>query len=233
MQRSCRIESLQKSRMNVEQMHPIWKAWLSHALSSNQWKCLLENIERIEKQGTVVYPAEDQRLRVFSLNPKEIQVVILGIEPYHQTNTSDGLAFSVLPLGKITPALKCIDHALAYDVQAPLNGNFDLSRWSAQGVFLLNRALTVAGGMPRSHAQLGHEWFTDAVISALSKNCHSLTFMLWGSSSIQKRALIDQRHCILESTYPSSETWKVFAESRPFSRANAQLLRIGKKSIIW
>lgn len=77
-------------------------------------------------------------------------------------------------------------------------------QWAKQGVLLLNATLTVRAGQANSHSKEGWDVFTDAAISALSRQRQGLVFMLWGKFAQKKGALIDPtRHCVLECPHPS------------------------------
>jgi uracil-DNA glycosylase len=54
---------------------------------------------------------------------------------------------------------------------------------AAQGVLLLNTALTVRAHTANSHAGQGWEQFTDAAIKAVSRERRGVVFLLWGNSA--------------------------------------------------
>ena len=109
----------------------------------------------------------------------------MGQDP--QPNLSNGLAFSV-DSGKRSPAsLLNMYEALSNDPKIkfqftpPLFQNGDLTPWADQGVFLLNRILTIRQNEPMSHAKQGWEQFTKETVKAISDNCENVVFLLWGA----------------------------------------------------
>ena len=62
-----------------------------------------------------------------------------------------------------------------------------------------------------------------------------MAFILWGSPARKKKAMItNPRHFIVESTHPSPfSASSGFFGSRPFSKVNAFLEKIGEKPINW
>jgi uracil-DNA glycosylase len=68
-------------------------------------------------------------------------------------------------------------------IRPPSHGN--LSKWSEQGVLLLNVCLTVRQGEANSHNNKGWEEFTDAVVRELSKKS-GLVYLLWGNPAANK-----------------------------------------------
>src|SRR5690606_6325670 len=110
-----------------------------------------------------------------------------------------------------------------------------LEHWARQGVLLLNTVLTVRRGQANSHRGKGWEQFTDRVIQLLNEREKPVVFILWGKNAQAKKAMIDAtRHLIIESAHPSPYSAHAgFFGSRPFSRANEFLRRIGETPIDW
>ena len=75
------------------------------------------------------------------------------------------------------------------DFERPKHG--DLSAWAKQGVFLLNDALTVKEGSPKSHKNIPWNFFTNSVIKLINSKCNGVVFMLWGSHAQKKATFID------------------------------------------
>ncbi len=115
-----------------------------------------------------------------------------------------------------------------------MSGSPDLAPWAQQGVLLLNAVLTVRAGQPTSHAGIGWQTFTDAVIKTISDRCEGVVFLLWGNYARGKAPLIDTgRHTVLEAAHPSPLARGAFFGCRHFSRTNAILASEGKEPINW
>lgn len=185
----------------------------------------------------VAYPLPADRYRALELvNPDEVNVVILGQDPYHGMGEAHGLAFSVPQGIKTPPSLRNIFRELAEDTHVPPPTATDLTRWAKQGVLLLNTALTVAPDSPGSHANIGWKRVTDAIISALAHSAKPRVFVLWGKHAQSRRALIPQNssHLIIESAHPSPlSAYRGFIGSRPFSQVNHWLIKQGRPEIDW
>lgn len=183
------------------------------------------------------YPPPNERYRALELlAPDEVNVIILGQDPYHGAGEAHGLAFSVPQGVKIPPSLRNIFRELADDINVPVPASTDLTRWARQGVLLLNTALTVAPGSPGSHANNGWKRVTDAIISALANSDKPRVFVLWGKHAQGKRALIpvNKGHLVLESAHPSPlSVYRGFIGSRPFSQINSWLAKQGRAEIDW
>lgn len=193
--------------------------------------------EDIPNIAGVAYPPTVDRYRALELlGPDDVNVVILGQDPYHGEGEAHGLAFSVPDGVKIPPSLRNIFRELADDIQVPPPTATDLTRWAKQGVLLLNTALTVAPDSPGSHANNGWKRVTDAIISALANSDKPRVFVLWGKHARSKRELIPQNrsHLVIESSHPSPlSVYRGFIGSRPFSQINSWLLKQGRPEIDW
>ena len=193
--------------------------------------------EDIPNVDGTAYPLAADRYRALELlAPDDVNVVILGQDPYHGEGEAHGLAFSVPDGVKMPPSLRNIFRELADDIRGSQPVSTDLTRWARQGVLLLNTALTVAPGSPGSHANIGWKRVTDAIISALANSDKPRVFVLWGKHAQSKRELIphNRSHLILESSHPSPlSVYRGFIGSRPFSQINSWLLKQGRAEIDW
>ncbi|MBP1763848.1 MAG: Uracil-DNA glycosylase [Firmicutes bacterium] len=165
----------------------------------------------------------------------EVKVVILGQDPYHGPNQAHGLSFSVKPGIQPPPSLVNIYKELQDDLQCPIPKTGYLKKWADQGVLLLNTVLTVIAGHANSHRGMGWERVTDRIISLLNERQDPIVFILWGSHAQSKANLITNKiHYIIKSPHPSPlSASKGFFKSKPFSKANAILVSIGKKPVDW
>ena len=165
----------------------------------------------------------------------DTKVVILGQDPYHGPGQAHGLCFSVKKGVEPPPSLKNIFSELMEDVGIPKPEHGELTCWARQGVLLLNTVLTVREHQANSHHGRGWEIFTDKIISLLNEREKPMAFILWGSPARKKKAMItNPRHFIVESTHPSPfSANNGFFGSRPFSKVNAFLEKIGEKPIDW
>ena len=211
-----------------------WKAKLQDEFSKGYFTELTTFLKEEYKKGAV-YPAPKNIFRAFELCPfDKVKVVILGQDPYHGANQAHGLSFSVQHGVQTPPSLQNIFKEIESDLGKPANRDTDLSRWSKQGVLLLNATLTVQAGQAGSHQSKGWEQFTDAAIKALNDEREHLVFILWGNYAKQKGAHIDfAKHYIIESAHPSPFSATKFFGSKPFSKANKYLEEHGEKSIDW
>ncbi len=186
-----------------------------------------------QQRGAQLLPGPDLILRAFTYPLSHVKVIIVGQDPYPTPGHSVGLAFSVTRRTKLPRSLVNIYKELASDLDAPAPAHGDLSGWADEGVFLLNRVLTVRAGETGSHRKLGWNAVTDAAIRALVARDQPLVAILWGREAAQLKPLLGSTP-LIESAHPSPlSASRGFFGSRPFSRANALLAEQGAAPVHW
>ncbi|MFV0253347.1 MAG: uracil-DNA glycosylase [Beutenbergiaceae bacterium] len=179
-------------------------------------------------------PAGPDVLRAFTRPLAEVQVLIVGQDPYPTPGHAMGLSFSVQPQVRPVPrSLANIYRELVDDLGLPAPSSGDLRPWADAGVMLLNRCLTVRPGHPASHRGKGWEQVTDAAIAALVARNSPLVAILWGRDAQSLTPALGQTP-VIASPHPSPlSASRGFFGSRPFSRANELLTRQGGAPIDW
>lgn len=220
--------------MNVK-IEKSWGEALSAEWDKEYFRELARKLHEEKDRGIVIYPPGSKIFRAFDLCPLDaVKVVILGQDPYHGAGQAMGLSFSVPEGIAAPPSLKNIFKEIESNLGIRMSGSPDLEPWARQGVLLLNSVLTVRAGVAASHAGLGWQNFTDAVIKLISERCEGVVFMLWGNYARSKAGLIDSgRHLVLQAAHPSPLARGAFFGCRHFSQANAYLVRTGRSPINW
>ncbi len=183
-----------------------------------------------------IYPPKENILSIFKELPlKDIKVVILGQDPYHQAGQAHGFAFSVMPGVKKPPSLVNIFKEVKSDIGCSIPEMGYLLGWAKQGVFLMNTCLTVEECKPNSHKGHGWEILTDEVIRHIDKDDSPKVFMLWGRDARNKKELIqNEKHLVLETVHPSPlSAYNGFLGCKHFSKANSYLRANMKNEIDW
>jgi uracil-DNA glycosylase len=186
--------------------------------------------------GAQVLPPPDAVFAALTATPFEaVRVVILGQDPYPRPGDAHGLAFSHVGAGRLPPSLVAILREVAREFGGELARRGDLRSWSAQGVLLLNTALTVEAGQAGAHLRLGWDALADQAVAALSRRREAVVFMLWGAPARAKATLVDRtKHLVIECGHPSPlNRARDFPGSAPFSRANAWLAGKGLAPVDW
>ncbi len=210
-----------------------WSALLPQGIAEPA----LRAVEAERASGVVVYPPAGQLFTALELTPPSaVKAVIIGQDPYHEAGQAMGLAFAVQPeCAKLPPSLKNILREYSDDLALPMPTHPDLRCWAARGVLMLNTVLSVREHAANSHAKIGWQQVTDAIISAVNRYCAHSVFMLWGAPAQSKLPLIDtQKHCVLCAPHPSPlSAYRGFFGSRPFSQTNQWLISHDRTPIDW
>lgn len=211
---------------NSIKLEESWKQLLFEEFSKDYFLKLKEFLVSEKQKGYRIYPPGNKIFAAFDNTPfNNVKVVILGQDPYHGEGQANGLCFSVAPGIRQPPSLQNIFKELESDlgIKPPVNG--DLTKWTHEGILLLNATLTVRANQAGSHQNHGWEIFTDRVIQLLSQKKQNLVFILWGKFAQGKESLIDQsKHLIIKSAHPSPfSAHSGFLGSKPFSKTNNYL----------
>ena len=166
---------------------------------------------------------------------KDVKVVLLGQDPYHEEGQAMGLSFSVPQGMQKPPSLVNIFKEIKTELDIPIRESGDLSGWAEQGVLLLNTVLTVRAHSANSHKGKGWEQFTDSIIKKISSDKEGVVFLLWGANARSKKQLIDaKKHLILECAHPSPlSAYNGFFGCGHFTKANDFLSRHGIDAVDW
>lgn len=217
------------------QMDDSWKTMLKDEFNKDYFLKLKEFLVE-ERRTQIVFPAGSQIFSAFNHTPfNKVKVVLLGQDPYHGPGQAHGLCFSVPDGIQKPPSLVNIFKEIHNDLGITIPKGGNLEKWAEQGVLLLNATLTVRAHQAGSHQKRGWEQFTDAAISAISRERTGVVFLLWGAYAQAKAAIIDQgKHHILTSPHPSPlSVTRGFYGCKHFSKTNSLLLMQGKTEIDW
>jgi len=186
--------------------------------------------------GQRYLPAGQNVLRAFTFPFEQVRVLIVGQDPYPTPGHAVGLSFSVAADVRPLPrSLENIYREYSSDLGYPAPANGDLSPWAERGVMLLNRVLTVRPGTPASHRGKGWEAVTECAIRALVAREQPMVAVLWGRDASTLKPMLDGSDCVaIESPHPSPlSASRGFFGSRPFSRANEILEKMGAEPTDW
>lgn len=184
--------------------------------------------------GRPYLPAGPAVLRAFEDPFDRVKVLVVGQDPYPTPGHPIGLSFAVDPHVRPVPrSLQNVYRELADDLGVTPPQHGDLRAWSAQGVLLLNRVLTVGVGEPASHRGKGWENVTEQAVRALVARDRPLVAVLWGAQAASVRPLLGDTP-VVASAHPSPlSASRGFFGSRPFSAVNELLVAQGADPVDW
>lgn len=227
----------------VEKLQALFKrnGWFdvfkTFLLSEDFVKIIVQLSDNVD-DGLRFTPTLKQVFNAFTLCKYDtLKVVIIGKYPYEGMGISDGMAYSCSNTGKPVLVLRNILNAVSKTVYPKetrqKTPNPDLSRWAEQGVLLLNESLTTGIDKRNNHEKIWQP-FTSFVIDTLCKKNPDLIWMLLSDTS-NIEDLISGKDSTILTTYPHVNTSNdpIWDCHDIFNRANVQLLKINKKSIVW
>ena len=163
-----------------------WDIILKEEFNKDYFKELIKFLNKENKSKTI-FPKSMDLFKALKLTDyDDVNVVILGQDPYHGDGEANGLCFSVNHGIQTPPSLQNIFKELKSDLNIERTDT-DLSDWARQGVLLLNTVLTVEKDKAFSHRGKGWEIFTDKIIEKLNEREDPIVFVLWGNAARSKR----------------------------------------------
>lgn len=208
-----------------------WDIVLEYVKSPMFDNLLVKLIKQVE-QGNRFTPKYKDVFNAFIKCPYDkLKVVFIGQDPYPQLGVADGIAFSCSKTNKEQPSLKFVFNEV--QSQYPeASRNPDLSRWSNQGVLMLNVALTVQIGKIGSHYGIWSD-FTNHVLTELAKKT-DLVVVLLGKKAEEYQLLFKNAN-VIKVSHPASAAYRngVWNSNLLFKTINNILSEQGKELIRW
>jgi uracil-DNA glycosylase len=219
----------------MNQINNDWDNVLTDIFQAEKYQ-KLNNFLNEEYNNHTIYPIKENIFNALKLTSyKDVKVVIIGQDPYHEPNQAHGLAFSVLDGIKLPPSLKNIYKEIESDLGIKMGVSGNLTKWANQGVLLLNNVLTVREHEANSHKGKGWEFVTDSIVEKLNEREEQIIFVFWGNNAKSKQKLVtNPNHVIITAPHPSPlSAYHGFFGCKNFSKINELLALNGKEAIDW
>lgn len=191
----------------IERLTPTgWATKLRGFIQSSDFNKILEALVNEREDGKRFTPPLKYVFRAFETCPlQDLKVIIIGQDPYPALGVADGIAFSCSLTDKVQPSLQHIFSEIQRTVyqEEIQEQDPDLTRWSEQGVLMLNTALTTRIGQPDTHQSIWKD-FMAYVLDILSLTSSGLIFVLLGSKAQELESIIGPNHYILKASHPAS-----------------------------
>lgn len=222
----------------VERVGPSWASNLSmmELFGSEQVKEIGKRVAQ-SRRALKVYPEPANVFRAFRETPLDkVSVVIMGQDPY---NDMDGQATGLaMDCGKrVSPTIQKILEQ--YDKEYPSHFNTELMNghllpWAQQGVLLLNAALTVEKGNPKSHLKIWKP-FTRKIVNILMYDYNPKVFVALGDFGLQIIGKVTPPHVLLSYEHPvrASYEQREWKAGNFFHEINKHLRFMGREEINW
>lgn len=188
-----------------------WGPAMVNTVMSSDFDNVLLQLLKESQNGKRFTPKIKYLFRAFEACPYDnLSVVIIGQDPYPQIDTADGIAFSCSLTGRIEKSLEYIFKSIEKTTRI-ICTDPDLSRWSKQGVLMLNSSLTTTINKPGSHKLLWRP-FIVSVLDYLVWNKPNLVYVFLGKTASELSDLIPSNNLKIHLTHPASTAYNNEAE---------------------
>ena len=157
-------------------------------------------IRKLSASNHTICPQLKDIFRAFTLCPfNSLRVVVLGLDPYNNLKegrpVATGLAFANSPdTTELSPSLEVLKESVINYTIPHRTINFDpsLEKWEAQGVLLLNSALSCELGRVGSHMLMWRP-FMKSLLTNLSCYHTGLVYLLMGTQAQTLESYINKQ----------------------------------------
>jgi len=179
---------------------------------------ILKLLHEYKEQGVQYCPESNLKsvFYPFSMDLRDVDIVILGTEPFTNYNQATKLPFCYK--GDIIPkSIEIIRNTFAKEVYKLAEHVPDMpffERWfEYEGVLSLYASLTCDVGKSESHIHLWKD-FMKEVIRHISNLKTDVFFCLWGKQAVEFSSEINSDNIILNTNNPISENYGYIFEPR-------------------
>ena len=223
-----------------------WGNKLKMFLLSKDFENILHTLYNDSQEGKRFTPVIKDLFRAFEECPYDkLKVVVIGQDPYPQAGVADGISFSCGHTKKEQPSLRHIFNEIERTVYSPKfppgdndperdQYNPDLTRWSNQGILMLNTAMTCEVGNIGSHIDLWKP-FTTYLLDYLASYNTGLLYVFLGKKSQVWHKMIPTNNYKFFATHPAAAAYNggTWNSGDLFNQINKVLDKQYGEQIIW
>lgn len=199
-------------------------------------------IEEIYRTNKQICPDKENIFRMFNImNPYNINVFMMFQDPYPQLRKGKCISNGIgLAAPYRTTSIKHFDEAIQ------ILGKFDntMIHLVNQGVFSINKYLTVEANKPLSHSESNMMWygnlirwdlFMKSVLYMLNKKRQNIVYIFFGYEASELSEIIDnENNLVIKTSHPSNKGYKYGLLYSNFAqKTNNYLKSKNKKEIQW
>lgn len=220
-----------------------WEEFFSRADVRSQVKAISEQLASAVKKGADINPDIGNVFRaLYLVPPPQVRASIMGQDPAPSKGQATGLSFSLRPGVSVNQVpsvqrvmLEAMNEGFCMDFKSG-----DRSDWAAQGVLLLNAALTIPCPAGSNYCTVGAHlplWdpFSRSLIRHLQSVKTPISFVFWGGPAEAIGAEVkNPLHYAIRGGHPSpSADGERFFCKGYFSCSNNWLEKHGVSGVRW
>ena len=212
-----------------------WEPQLWNLIHSPQFTRPIKELMQDVNAGKKFTPTFKNIFKAYqSCDYDDLKVVIVGQDPYPQADVADGIAFSCSNTNKEQPSLRYIFDEL--QTQYPdAARDCDLSRWSKQGVLMLNTALTCEVDNIGAHVKIWKGWTECIFAHVLADYPNILEFVFMGAKAKPFAKYVPNDHNKHFVAHPAAAAYRggKWDSDNLFKKINENLINNGQEPINW
>jgi uracil-DNA glycosylase len=186
-----------------------WGRVFKHFIFSGDFDNIIVYLAKSVNDGKRFTPPLKEVFRAFQECPySELKVVMVGQDPYPQLGVADGIAFSCKGNREPQPSLKYLLKEINKTVynNELISTDCDLTRWSNQGVLMLNTALTTTVGKIGQHYNIWKP-FIAYLFDYLTWNNTGLVYVYLGKQAAEWSDCINDNNYKFFVSHPASASY--------------------------
>jgi len=213
------IDSI-KQKM-FEKLQPSgWDKFFKSYLFSSEFTEVLTKLYKMSSEDKRFTPPLKDLFRAFEECPyNDLRLVIVGQDPYPTLGVADGISFSCSKSEKEQPSLRYMLNEVEKLYPNGYDRSLDLSKWSRQGILMLNTSLTTEVGKIGKHYDLWQE-FTANLFDYLNHNKKELTYLYLGKKAQEWAEYVGDNNHKVFASHPASAAYN---KQREWNSDNAFL----------
>lgn len=185
-----------------------WDRILKGFVLSDDFHSILEELLAQSQADKRFTPVLKQLFRAFEECPyDDLKIIMVGQDPYPKAEVADGVSFSCSNTMKVQPSLRFMFKELEDTVYPDgYEWNPDLTRWSNQGILMLNTALTTTVGKIGSHVELWRP-FMNYLLDVLGSHNNGLLYVFMGNKAKDWSKMVPKNNYKFFTTHPASAAY--------------------------
>jgi uracil-DNA glycosylase len=215
-----------------------WDKVFNSFIFSSEFDDVLNQLYNLSIQDKKFTPPLKQVFRAFEECPYDnLKVVIIGQDPYPQLGVADGISFSCSNTNKLQPSLRYVLDEINRTVygENPVSTDVDLTRWSNQGILMLNTSLTTEVGKIGQHYDIWKN-FTAYLLDYLTHNKENIVYIYMGKKAQEWADLTGDNNHKFFVSHPASAAYtkqKHWNSDNVFLKTQVLVKKYFNSEIIW
>ena len=215
-----------------------WDKVFNSFIFSSEFDDVLNQLYNLSIQDKKFTPPLKQVFRAFEECPYDnLKIVIIGQDPYPQLGVADGISFSCSNTNKLQPSLRYVLDEINRTVygENPVSTDVDLTRWSNQGILMLNTSLTTEVGKIGQHYDMWKN-FTAYLLDYLTHNKENIVYIYMGKKAQEWADLTGDNNHKFFVSHPASAAYtkqKHWNSDNVFLKTQVLVKKYFNSEIIW